>query len=93
MTISGKGIGGFVGGQLTIVLDITEVLICVAIFGALTGSAVFSVKMLHGKKWEMLLLQEKEVIMQQMKITDGQDNNNFTRKRIPYEIDYLTSSL
>ena len=62
----GKGVGSFIGGQLTEVLEITQVFFCTAIFGAVASSCVMAIKMTVGRKWEMTVLKEKEIVMQQM---------------------------
>ena len=68
---AGKGAGSFVGGQLTEVLDITEVFFCTAIFGMFACSCVLVVKMAFGGKWERKVLDEKEIVMQQMNSING----------------------
>ena len=82
---AGRGTGGFVGGQLTTTLDITEVFVCIAIFGALCGSLVMAVKMSFGAKWERQVLQEKEVLMEQMKNINGESKGNLDVEKIEYE--------
>ena len=89
----GKGTGGFVGGQLTIALDITQVFVCIAIFGAFSGSLMMVVKMLFGAKWEKQVLQEKEVILQQMKNVNGEARGDLDVWKVPHEIECQTSSL
>ena len=63
---TGKGAGSFVGGQLTEVLEITQVFFCTAIFGTVACSCVMAIKTAFGKKWERKVLEEKEIVMQQM---------------------------
>ena len=62
----GRGAGSFVGGQLTEILELTEVFFCTAIFGVVMCCCVMSVKVTLGRKWEKKVLEEKEVVMQQM---------------------------
>ena len=63
---AGKGAGSFVGGQLTELLEITQVFFCTAIFGTVACSCVMAIKMAFGKKWERKVLEDKEIVMQQM---------------------------
>ena len=68
----GKGFGSLVGGQLTEVLEITEVFFCTAIFGAIMSSCIMSIRVAFGRKWERKILEEKDIVMQQMNsINDG----------------------
>ena len=69
---AGKGVGSFVGGQLTEILDITQVFFCTAIFGAIMSSCIMCIRVAFGRKWEREVLEEKEIVMQQMNsINDG----------------------
>ena len=86
---SGKGTGGFVGGQLTIALDITQVFVLVAIIGAALGCVMLGVKMLFGAEWERHVLQEKEVLMKDMKSI----NRSSDSVKVPHETECETSSL
>lgn len=54
---------------------------------------MMAVKMSFGAKWERQILQEKEVIMQQMKNINGGAKGNLDIVTIPHEIDCETSSL
>ena len=62
----GKGAGSFIGGQLTEVLEITQVFFCAAIFGAVASSCIMAIKSTSGRKWERKVLEEKEIVMQHM---------------------------
>ena len=62
----GRGAGSFVGGQLTEILELTEVFFCTAIFGVVMCCFVMLVKVTLGRKWEKKVLEEKEVVLQQM---------------------------
>ena len=71
---AGKGVGSLVGGQLTEILDITEVFFCTAVFGVVAATCIMAVKMAFGRKWERKVLDEKEIVMQQMKsVSDNLD--------------------
>ena len=63
---AGKGVGSLVGGQLTEILEITQVFFCTAIFGAIMSSCIMSIRVAFGRKWERKVLEEKETVMQQM---------------------------
>ena len=69
--LAGKGAGSFVGGQLTEVLEITEVFFCAAVFGIFAASCIMAVKMAFGRKWERKVLDEKEIVMQQINTING----------------------
>ena len=73
---AGKGVGSFVGGQLTEILEITQVFFCTAIFGVVMSSCIMSIRVAFGRKWERRVLEEKEIVMQQMNsINDGGKGN------------------
>ena len=68
---AGKGAGSFVGGQLTEVLEITEVFFCASVFGVVAASCIMAVKTAFGGKWERKVLDEKETVMRQMSSISG----------------------
>ena len=73
---AGKGVGSLVGGQLTEILEITQVFFCTAIFGAIMSSCIMSIRVALGRKWERKVLEEKDIVMQQMNsINDGGKGN------------------
>ena len=69
---AGKGIGSLVGGQLTEILELTEVFFYTAIFGAIMSSFIKVIRLVFGRKWERKVLEEKEIVIKQMNsINDG----------------------
>ena len=92
-TFVGKGAGSFVAGQLTLALDITQVFICIAVFGAFSSSCMIVVKILFGGKWERQVLEEKEAVIEQMKSVNGGVQGDMKNCKARHDFEYETSSL
>ena len=78
---AGKGVGSFVGGQLTEILEITQVFFCTAIYGVVMASCIMLVRVAFGRKWEKKVLEDKEIVMQQMKSINDV-NEDYGKERV-----------
>ena len=64
---AGRGIGSFIGGQLTGVMSVTDLFVWTAVFSAICNLLVIVVRLIFGAKWEREVMAERELIMQDTK--------------------------
>ena len=75
---TGKGIGSFVGGQLTDVMGVTDLFVWTAVFSAICNLSVMVVRFIFGARWEREVAAEKELIMgQNMKKEEEEKEGHF----------------
>ena len=73
---SGKGLGSFVGGQLSrLPMGLTGVFASTSVFMGSAGLGVLIVYLIWGRGWERRVVAEKQVILDEMENRRGRSSS------------------
>ena len=78
---SGKGLGSFVGGQLSqLPMGLTGVFASTSVFMGSAGMGIFMIYLIWGRAWERRGVEEKKVILDEMGDRQRRDNSENKRE-------------
>ena len=78
---SGKGLGSFVGGQLSqLPMGLTGVFASTSIFMGSAGMGILMIYLIWGRAWERQVVEEKKVVLDEMEDRQRRDNSENKRE-------------
>ncbi len=75
LLIAGKGIGSFVGGQISTLVGTPNLFKLTGASAIVSGTLVIIAYHMFGKKWEKKVLEEKSMILREMELRELSDTN------------------